>query len=102
MSNKVYKILTKEEWKQFEENGVFHGSNFDKNDGFIHLATKKQALGVIDRYFQGIRPLYLTEFTTDSFGEDLKWEEATGGELFPHLYSRSLKKEEMTNVDIKE
>ena len=100
MSEKVYKVLTQDEWSLIENEGIFQGSEFDKNDGFIHLSTKDQALGVIDRYFQGVRPLYLAEFNTKTFGENLKWEKASNGELFPHLYDRPLNRDDMTGFDI--
>ena len=38
----VYKICTKEEWKEAKKNGKFEGSKKDKEDGFIHFSDKEQ------------------------------------------------------------
>ena len=86
----VYKILTEQEWLLLQQTGAFAGSAADHRDGFIHLATKSQIAGVIERYFKGQRPLYVARLSAGAFGESLQWETATSGEKFPHLYDRSL------------
>ena len=53
-------------------------------EGFIHLCTPAQLPGVLARYYHGLRPLHLLYLSDDIPG--VKWEAATGGELFPHLY----------------
>ena len=56
MQDKVYKIFTKSEWKDFQKAGQFKGLADDLRDGFIHLSTEEQVDGVIERYFSGQHP----------------------------------------------
>ena len=51
MNGRVYKVFTETEWKTFQDTGQFEGSADDLRDGFIHLSTKKQLAGVIERFF---------------------------------------------------
>lgn len=87
----VYKVLTQPEWDGFQKAGTFQGSPADARDGFIHLSGKDQVEGVIARYFQGQRPLFIVEFSAEKFGKSLRWETSHAGEKFPHLYGRELK-----------
>jgi uncharacterized protein (DUF952 family) len=90
MNYKVYKVFTESEWKIFQDTGKFEGSVDDLRDGFIHLSTKEQLAGVIERFFSGIHPLYIAEFSTSDFLERLKWEASASNDVYPHLYSAGL------------
>ena len=96
MKDKVYKIFTESEWKDFQEAGQFNGSADDRRDGFIHLSTKEQVDGVIERFFSGKRPLYIAEFSGFNFLQKLKWEISTSGGVYPHLYGDNLLPGEVT------
>ena len=97
MSDKVYKVLTESEWKVFQDTGKFGGSTDDLRDGFIHLSTKDQLAGVIERFFSEIHPLYIAEFSSPSFLERLTWEASTSNEVYPHLYGAGLFATEITS-----
>ena len=86
MKDKVYKIFTESEWKAFQKTGRFKGSADDRRDGFIHLSTKEQLGGVIERFYSGKRPLYVAEFSSDNFLQRLKWEASDSMDIYPHLY----------------
>ena len=88
--DKVYKIFTESEWKDFQEIGQFNGSADDLRDGFIHLSTEEQVDGVIERFFSGKRPLYIAEFSVSEFLQGLKWEISDSGGVYPHLYGFNL------------
>lgn len=90
MRDKVYKVFTESEWKLFQETGQFEGSADDLRDGFIHLSTKEQVAGVVERFFAGKRPLYVAEFSNSEFLQRLKWESSTSGGVYPHLYGFDL------------
>ena len=90
MSRSVYKILTADQWASFQAEGRFAGSADDLRDGFIHLSTHAQVDGVIQRYFSAVRPLYVAEFSNPAFTGQLRWEAATSGDRYPHLYNASL------------
>jgi uncharacterized protein (DUF952 family) len=90
MRDKVYKIFTDNEWELFQETGQFKGSTDDLRDGFIHLSTKDQVAGVIERFFSGKRPLYVAEFSGSEFLRRLTWETSASDEIYPHLYGHDL------------
>ena len=96
MKDKVYKIFTESEWKDFQEAGQFKGSADDQRDGFIHLSTEEQVDGVIERYFSGKHPLYIAEFSGLNFLQKLKWEISASGGVYPHLYGVNLLPGEVT------
>ena len=97
MQDKVYKIFTESEWKGFQATGQFGGSADDRRDGFIHLSTKEQVDGVIERFFSGKRPLYIAQFSSPEFMQRLIWEASTSNEIYPHLYNSELFASEVIN-----
>ena len=90
MNDRVYKVFTETEWKTFQNTGKFNGSADDLRDGFIHLSTKEQLTGVIEKFFPGSRPLYVAEFSDPVLLQQLKWEVSDSGETYPHLYDLNL------------
>ena len=62
----IYKILPLSLWDEAKRTGIFHGSEVDLRDGYIHFSTAEQV---------------------EALGESLKWEPSRGGALFPHLYA---------------
>ncbi len=69
-------------------------------EGFIHLCTKEQLPGVIERYYPSIEGFILLKFSEDQIGDRLKWEGKT--ELFPHFYSKIDKKLVLEVLDLKD
>ena len=98
MQDKVYKIFTESEWMLFQETGQFQGSADDLRDGFIHLSTKQQLAGVIEKFFSGVHPLYVAEFSGPGFIRRIKWEASFSNERYPHLYSSTLLASEVSNL----
>lgn len=82
----AFKVLTTQQWKEFERDRVFRGAPVDISDGYIHLSTAGQLEGTLAKHFAGQRGLHLVEVDLEALGEAVRWEEARGGELFPHLY----------------
>ena len=82
----VYKVLRAVEWRQAQAQGTIAGSADDLRDGFIHLSTRAQLAGTLDRHFAGETGLIVLEIAADSLKDGLKWEPSRGGALFPHLY----------------
>ena len=97
MNDKVYKVFIESEWKVFQNTGKFGGSADDLRDGFIHLSTKVQLAGVIERFFSGIHLLYIAEFSASDLHERLKWEASASNEVYPHLYGAGLFATEITS-----
>lgn len=86
----VYKVLTHEQWLKFQEDKVFNGSELDRKDNFLHFSTKKQVLGVLNRYFPDSKTIIL-KFEQKKYQSILKWEGKQPDNLFPHIYCESLK-----------
>ena len=83
----AFKILTHQQWADFERERVFHGAPVDIADGYIHLSTAEQLEGTIAKHFAGQTDLMIAEVDLICLGDAIRWEEARGGELFPHLYA---------------
>ena len=74
------------EWRDAEARGRYPGSTEDKVDGFIHFSTAEQVRESAAKHRTGEAGLILVACDPELLGEPLKWEEARGGQLFPHLY----------------
>lgn len=86
MDEFVYKILTLEGWDIFRMRGEYLGSLDDKRDGFIHLSTKAQIQGTLDKHYKAVSKVIIAEFEAAKMGAALKYEISRGGAAFPHLY----------------
>ncbi|MES2755489.1 MAG: DUF952 domain-containing protein [Pseudomonadota bacterium] len=82
----AYKVLTAAELATLEADGRFAGSADDLRDGFIHLSTAEQLEGTLAKHYAGAADLQLAAVDLGAFGASLRWEEARGGQVFPHLY----------------
>jgi uncharacterized protein (DUF952 family) len=87
MTATAFKILTADQWQQFEAEGVFLGAAVDLADGYIHLSTADQLEETLAKHFAGQADLIIAEIDLSGFGDVLKWEVSRGGALFPHLYA---------------
>lgn len=83
----IYKIVPENLWHQAELTGSFPGSPADQADGFIHLSTAAQVRGTAARHFAGQDGLLLVGVDPHLLGAELRYEPASGGALFPHLYA---------------
>ena len=83
----AYKVLTAAEMAMLEHEGSFVGSPADLADGFVHLSTAEQLPGTLDRHYAGQTDLHLAAVDLDAVADDLRWEPARDGALFPHLYA---------------
>jgi len=82
----LYKICPSSLWREAERTGVFHGSERDLRDGFIHLSSAEQVAETAAKHFAGQSDLLLISVDAAALGNALKWEPSRGGALFPHLY----------------
>ena len=86
MSPTAFKILTAQQWAQFEADGVFRGAPVDLTDGYIHLSTADQLQGTLDKHFAGQSELTIAEIDLTALGDAVRWEISRGDALFPHVY----------------
>ena len=82
----VYKICNKTEWLEAKQNKKFIGTTKDKEDGFVHFSDKQQVQGTLKKYYLKQKDLILLKVETLKL-DNLIWEQAPNGNMFPHLYS---------------
>lgn len=82
----AFKIMTAEQWAQFQADGVFLGAPVDLSDGYIHLSATKQLQGTLDKHFAEQTGLVIAEVDLVALSDVVKWEVSRGGALFPHIY----------------
>jgi len=81
----LFHIVSKTVWQAALVAGLYQPASL-KTEGFIHLSTASQVPGVIARYYRNVPDLLLLHIEAQRLKAPLKYEVATGGESFPHLY----------------
>ena len=82
----VYKICTKSEWEKIKYKGQLIGSEKDLEDGYIHFSGEDQIKGTLKKFYSNQKDLILLKVDTLKL-DHLLWEQASDGNMFPHLYS---------------
>jgi uncharacterized protein (DUF952 family) len=82
----IFKIFRADEFTAFEATGTTRGAPIDVRDGYIHFSTAPQVTETLAKHFDGEDDLVLLAVEADLLGDDLRWEQSRGGQLFPHLY----------------
>ncbi len=84
----IYHVVYKTSWQQALQQGFYEAPSL-ATEGFIHLSTKEQVAGVLQRYYQNQTDLLLLEVDESKLTAELKYEIAPSvNELFPHLFGR--------------
>lgn len=95
--NVIYHVVSAEDWASQEKSSSYAADSL-LSEGFIHLSTKEQVAGVLERYYQDVPDLLLLHVDADKLVHELKYERATNNELFPHLYG-PLNKDAIVAID---
>ena len=82
----IYKIIDKNDWHKARISGSYSGSSKDIKDGYIHFSGQDQVLGTLKKYYKNEKNLVLLKVETLNL-DHLLWEQASDGNMFPHLYS---------------
>ena len=82
----IYKIIHNDEWQKAKKSGLYSGSTKDLEDGYIHFSDEKQIEGTLRKYYLNKKNLLLLKVDTLKL-DHLLWEQASDGNMFPHLYS---------------
>ena len=82
----IYKICTKSELNDAKDKQKFEGSKKDLDDGFIHFSGEEQVKETLKKYYSNQKDLILLKVNTLKL-DHLIWEQASDGNMFPHLYS---------------
>lgn len=97
MSSVIYHITTVSSWLQ-QRTAIYYQHSSLVEEGFIHCCRETQIEGVLERYFQGQSDLLLLTVNTELVVSDIRYETATGGEAFPHIYG-AIEKAAIVNVE---
>jgi uncharacterized protein (DUF952 family) len=84
----VFKLLRPDEMAAYNLEEEVPLSPADLADGYVHLSTAAQVAETAGRHFADAHALWLLAVETDWLGDGLRWEEARGGDSFPHFYGR--------------
>ena len=82
----IFKIIDIDEWQKVKDSGAYSGSSKDIEDGYIHFSGEEQVLDTLKKYYQNEKNLVLLKVETLNLVH-LLWEQASDGNMFPHLYS---------------
>ena len=82
----IFKIIDKDEWQKAKSIWSYSGSSKDIQDGFIHFSAEEQVKGTLEKYYSKQNNLVLLKVETLKL-DHLIWEQASDGNMFPHLYS---------------
>jgi len=82
----LYKVCAAGEWHAARKAGVYAGSADDLRDGYIHLSRRAQLPRTLAKFFAGRSDLVLIALPAKSVQSILRWEAASNGDLYPHLY----------------
>ena len=87
----IYKLFKKNEWETLKEATETPGAPIDVKDGYIHFSEEQQIHETLKKFFVNKENLILLKVHTLNL-DHLLWEQASNGDMYPHLYS---------NLDIK-
>ncbi|ARK10263.1 DUF952 domain-containing protein [Fibrivirga algicola] len=93
----IYHIVTKADWDRQADQAHYEAASL-QSEGFIHLSTKEQVAGVLERYYQNVPDLLLLQVDPNKLVHSLRYEAATNNEHFPHLYGM-LNKDAVVTVE---
>ena len=82
----IFKIIDFDEWQKIKQSETYLGSSKDIEDGYIHFSGVDQVKGTLEKYYSKQENLVLLKVETLRL-DYLIWEQASDGNMFPHLYS---------------
>ena len=82
----IFKIIDIDEWQKVKDSSAYSGSLKDIKDGFIHFSGEDQVRGTLEKHYSKQENLILLKVETLKL-DHLIWEQASDGNMFPHLYS---------------
>ena len=82
----IFKIIDKEEWQKAKQAGTYEGSKKDTKDGYIHFSEEEQVEETLLRHYPKKDNLILLKVNAFKL-DHLLWEQASNGDMYPHLYS---------------
>ncbi len=86
--DKLYRLLSEEEWSKFQDNKLYHGSAFDRATGFLHFSMAEQVKTIAGKFFGATGHVILLEIKREKLdASKLIFEKNTPtGDTYPHYY----------------
>ena len=82
----IFKVIDKDEWQKAKQSGSYGGSEKDLKDGYIHFSEEDQLEETLNKHYPKKENLVLLRVNAFKL-EHLLWEQASNGDMYPHLYS---------------
>ena len=82
----IFKIIDVDEWQKAKQSKIYSGSSKDIKDGYIHFSGEDQVKETLKKHYSTKKKLVLLKVETLKL-DHLIWEQASDGNMFPHLYS---------------
>lgn len=83
--NIILHITKQEQWEAAKSTHLYRSDTLD-SEGFIHCSTPPQVIKVANAFFSSQHGLVLLCIDSDKVHSEIRYEEAEGGERFPHIY----------------
>jgi len=83
----IFKIIDKDEWLKAKQSGTYEGSKKDIQDGYIHFSEENQIQETLQRHYSKRENLIILKVNAFKL-DHLLWEQASNGDMYPHLYSK--------------
>ena len=80
----IFHICSSTAWA-VTKNGEYRCPSLD-SEGFIHCSTRDQVADVANYLFRGQRELVLLVIDPERVVPSIRYEDASNGELYPHIY----------------
>jgi uncharacterized protein (DUF952 family) len=96
-ANLIYHITTSAWWNKQADQDTYATETLQE-EGFIHCSTNEQVKATQERYYAGQHELLLLHIDPLLLKAELKFEEATNGQFFPHVFGK-LNKEAIVKIE---
>ena len=84
-NNLIYHITTSASWTRQLANNDYTTETLIE-EGFIHCSLNEQVKDTLERYYANQEGLLLLYIDPTLLKAELKYEESTNGQLFPHVF----------------
>ena len=85
LTEPIYHITSAAAWQQAQAVGAYRGDTL-ATEGFIHTSTGAQVARTANRFYRDRTGLVLLAIDPALLSAELRYEPASDGELFPHIY----------------
>lgn len=97
----IYRLCLRTDWEKALNSGFYEGAELDKQDGFIHASTAELIEDTARKYARGIEDMLLLVLDSDQLASEVKWEKASNGKIYPHIYGSIQVDEVLERIELK-